>query len=168
MLAMLVTAAGMIVGPNAALFESALDACKRLAAAAAVDPAGSTAQERADRRAGKAELDALIAYVEKIHALKAAGEWNSATMEVQYLTVLRDLINTGTDLAVLPEEVLGWQRIGLVLSFNLYCQAWSRVPAVDEIRPGDLRQDLAQAQRAFGQFRNGYQAALAKYAPPPR
>jgi hypothetical protein len=167
MIAMLMVA-GMIVGPSPTLYESALDGCKRLAAAAGVDPSGATAQERADRKAGKAELDALIAYVEKIHALKAAGEWNSATMEVHYITVLRDLVNTGTSLAVLPEEVLGWQRIGLVLSFNLYCQAWSRVPAVGDTRPGDLRQDLAQAERFFVASRNGYREALARYAPPPR
>ena len=155
MLSMLMVV-GMLVGPNDGLYESTLDACKRLAAAAAVDPSGATAQERAERRAGKAELDALITFVEKMHAVKAADGWNSATMELQYLTVIRDLVNEGTYLAVLPEEKLAWQRTGLILSFNLYCQASSRDPAADKPRPGEFRQ-VTQVERTFERFRREYQ-----------
>src|SRR5262245_55087303 len=122
--------AGMLVGPNSGLTDgrSALDACKRLAAAGAVDPAGATIEERSLRQVGKRELDAQIIFVEKAHEVMRIGQWSDEAHS-NYLAVIRDMVTTGTNLAVLPEEVLAWNRIGLVLSFEQYRVVAGRVQA---------------------------------------
>jgi len=152
-----------LVAPNGELTgtQSALDACRRMAAAAAVDPTGATPEERAARRARLAELEALLTYIEKTHKVLAVGYWNSAYHH-NYLQVTRQLVAAGADLAVLPEETLCWQRIGLTLSFNHYHLIQSQARAgVDATR------ELNQARTQFELFRTQYRTALAKAIPLP-
>jgi hypothetical protein len=165
MIAALVMAA-MTAAPNGPMemrspFDP-LDACKRLAAAAAVDLAGANSDERATRRARKAELDALIAYVEKSRAVMAAGGWTSAHSS-NYLQVVRQLVAAGTDLAVLSEEALCWQRVGLHLSFAQYRTVAARGEAW-----ADRPQQLNQVRTQFEFFRAEYQQALQRYIPTPK
>jgi hypothetical protein len=156
-----------VAAPNLGLAQmrspfDPLDACKRLAAAAAVDPAGVAPAERAARRAQKERLDSLITYTEKVHQVMAAGQWTSTDF-FNYLQVMRDLVDVGTSLAVLPEEALCWQRVGLTLSFDQYRLVQGRVQA-----GVDPPQQLNQARAQFELFRAQYQQALLRCFPAPK
>jgi hypothetical protein len=139
-----------------------LDACKRLAAAAAVDPAGATPDERAERRARTAVLGPLISYVEKSHKVMADGRWTS-TDSSNYREVVRQLVTAGTDLAVLPEEALAWQRVGLHFSINQY-----RMIAVRVWCGCDTAEQLLVARAQFELFRLQYNQMLRQYTPTPK
>jgi hypothetical protein len=153
--------AGMTLAPNTALADGrgALDACKRLAAAGAVEPAGATVEQRALIQPRKRELDSLIIFTARTHEVMRTGQWSDG-LHQQYLTVIRDLVNAGQAVAVLPEETLAWERIGLVLSYEQYRVVAGRVQA--GTAPA---QQLGMARAQFERFRDRYQAALARYAP---
>src|SRR5581483_8805461 len=123
--------------------ELAFDACRRLATLASIDPTGANPEERAARRSRKAELDALLIYVQKVHAVISIGRWQPQDF-LNYLTVMQQLATAGTALAVLPEEALCWQRAGLNCAAAGRLFTWQRVAAGKE-----PLQNLHQAEAQY-------------------
>src|SRR5262245_46765368 len=120
--------AGMMAVPNTgpADWQSAMVLCKRLVAAAAVDPTGGTPEELAAWQARLEEFRDLQIYLVKLRTVMEIGRW-TAQDSSNYRQVVRQLVTTGTGCAVLPEEVLAWQRVGLILSYEQYRMAQGRV-----------------------------------------
>jgi hypothetical protein len=156
--ALILAVVGVVSSPEVgqAQMQSAFDACRRLATLASIDPAGATPEERAARQARKAELDALLIYVQKIHAVISIGRWQPQDY-LNYLTVQQQLATAGAALAVFPEEALCWQQAGLNCAAAGRLFTWQRVAAGKE-----PPQNLHQAEAQYERFRGQYKEALAR------
>jgi hypothetical protein len=141
--------------------EEAATTLERLTAAA-LARTGRTAEEREKLTWQKARLEELQIYVWKTREVIKVGRWAPQDF-FNYLQVQRDLVAAGTDLCVLPEERLCWQRAGLALAYENYRAVKARVEAGT-----DPPQQLNQAQAQFDLFKAQYQRALKECNPMPR
>jgi hypothetical protein len=141
--------------------EEAAATLERLTAAA-LARTGRTAEERAMLVPLKARLQELQIYVWKTRELINVGRWTPQDF-FNYLQVQRDLVAAGTDLCVLPEERLCWQRAGLALAYEGYRFTKARVDTGT-----DPPQQLNQARAQFELFKTQYERTLKECTPMPR
>jgi len=130
----------------------AIASMTRLAALTARPLPGDTA-ETESRKARLAALSQFLGKFERDHRFTSREQLN-------LLTDIRDLVSAGTDLAVLPEEALCWQRVGLNLSMAYYRVVVARVRS-GELPPHTLDQSEAQVEL----FRKQYWDALCRCFP---
>ncbi len=146
---------------NVAVAHAPQATFERLAAAASIRRSAGPA-EMPERLVQKELLNQLIAFVVRGHAHLTAGEWTGAEM-LNIQEVTRDVVETWSGLAVLPEERLCWQRAGLDLAYVQFQMVGARV-AAGTMPP----RYLSQARTHFEHFRSGYNRTLAECTAAPR
>jgi hypothetical protein len=153
------TGAAHAAAEHAAVAHAPLATVDRLVAAAVArrgDGSDEALRSRLDR------LEALRAFAVRAHQRILIGGVNGSDL-FNFLQVERDLVETGSGLAVLPEERLCWQRAGLNLAYANYRVVSERVTA------GALTSvHLDQVRAQFELFRTGYNRALAECVTTPR
>lgn len=163
---MLAAAVGGEMAVERAELKAATTAIQKLTAAAGVPVIRTEdAKTRGEIEAAavhgsrRAELEAIVRFIEKFHPL--IGREMTATEVFNYHQVVRDLVNTGLHLAVLPEEQLCWERAGLNLSLA-HRRVLKRQVGAGVMPSQALDQAIAQVAR----FETRYRDALARCVAP--
>lgn len=157
----MVFALALTTGAQPAAERAELDAAvatmRRLAESATKVQPGDTA-EVAAKRVRLAELVRAVDDVVRID--RPTGSTFNSTQFFNLVQMTRDVVVAGADLAVLPEEALCWQRVGLN-----FAAAHHRVVHRKVYAGLDPPQCENQSRVQVEQFRVQYQSALARCTP---
>jgi hypothetical protein len=136
--------------------RSAMQTFDRLHAAIVNELPNATPQEEASRRAALAEVENLKIYFGKVAEVLDFGRWDDAYLQ-QTITVARQRTVACSNVAVLPEEALCWERAYLNYVAALRMQMVLRAKTgIGSAKAVD------QANAAYEAARKSYAQALAR------
>jgi hypothetical protein len=156
--AFVVSLVATVNSPEFALANSQLElrSLQRLAASMPAEKLGATMTEKVEYQAQKAELEALVRYLAKVQEVIAIGKGEERDLRNMIL-VTEQAVVAGQALALLPEEVLCWDRVGLNLAAATHRYVALKVQA--GMLPAEV---LGETRAAQERFKRHYRQMLAQ------